>query len=355
MHDEGFISTLDIRVSVTRGRLTCGMAASESAQAPLGTPVTSLGFEEQNERRFSVPQEKRGLVDGLRAAAWLTTRLAVVKPLLLAAPAAKATAGLVFEELVQLLPEHVAAEVAVILGSLIARSATLLGETPEGKSCRRSAERLCGDVLEWSATAQGETMAVESSEALLLLMRALRSREAKEFYASCERATHAILRAAATPQALKLVSTVRVTLDAVIDLAASDEAAHAVREAIEAFGLALRHHKESRAQPVPEQDTLSECESDDNDDRDSKPPISNRAATKPRILTPRRKPRRRNITSLCFFSLFACWSSLALFGTYVLFTNTFYAHNADRLVEAPRPAASDYDTYPSCRGEYPYC
>lgn len=331
------------------------MASSDSAPTPLGTPVTSLGLEEQSERSYSVPQEKRGLVDGLRAAAWLTTRLAVVKPLLLAAPAAKATAGLVFEELVQLLPEHVAAEVAVILGSLIARGATVLGETPEGKTCRRSVERLCGDVLDWSATAQGEKMALESSEALLLLMRALRSREAKEFYASCERATQAILRAAATPQALKLVSTVRVTLDAVIDLSASDEAAHAVREAIEAFGLALRHHKESRIPPVPEQDTLSECESEDNDDRDTKPPSSNRSAPTPRILPRRRQPRRCNISTLCFFSFFACWSSLALFGTYVLFTNSFYTQNADRQVDAPRPAASDYDTYPSCRGEYPYC
>lgn len=310
---------------------TSGRATGEH----LGTPVASIADAAEVPVRSSLKQRSLGLIEGVRAAAWLTTRLAVVKPLLAAAPAAKAATGLVFEELVQLLPEHMAAEVALILGGLLARGADLVAQTTEGEAFRNATSRLATSVSDCLATAQGEALAVEVSDALLRLLKALKSPPAKQVYDATERAAHAALKLAASPEVARLVTSARTALDAVVELAASDSVAAALREAVDAVADALQHH---RAAPRAQQDTLSECDSEDDDPA---PPKRRRPPNQPP------KTRPTSLAALCVLAATLCWTAFALLGLGVVLVHARRAlrFRSDDAAEAPRPVAC----------ESPYC
>lgn len=334
----------------------------------LGTPVSALAAAaavasapEPSSSGAGGDQQRVNLLDNVRAAAWFTTRLAVIKPLLAAAPAAKAISALLFQELVHLFPEHIAAEVAVAMGSFLARSAALLTDTREGDECRRSIQNAYSDAVDCCSTVQGENLTVESSEAVVRLLRALRSKEAKEFYAFCERAAQAALRVAGSDEASALVSSTRVALDSTLDLAASEQAVEALRDAVVAVTGAFRERRgefDLINRTAAENDTLSECDSDQGGDDDAEDTIYPATTTTTRpssIPTPQRKVAKAggrrskksssfwidNLTGLFIITLLLCWTVFAIFGIFVAVTHRGRSEGVAEALgggEAPRPA-----------------
>lgn len=250
------------------------------------------------------------IVDGVRNLAWYTTKT-VVKPL---APVAKAVSYLTLEQLLRLLPEPLAADVAVAIGALAAKCATLFTETPEGRACVTSLNRLTQDCLTMASTPESEKLIKELSESGRRLAKALTSQEAKKFYQACETTTQALLKLGGTSDAARAVTSTRELFEALLVLAASDASDAAVDDAVKTVAAALRDHRRDTCS-----ETLSEDGSDDDED-DVKVPIRRR-----------RRPRASS-TSCCGFALTVVWLFLAAVGLYTLLGTL-----REDITFAPRP------------------
>ena len=298
---------------------------------PIGTPIEALAvdsdFGEEADVRFKRRGEpldvssRRRVLEGLQRVAWAATKAGVLKPLAVTAPLARGFASLTLEQLVRLMPEHVVSEIAVAAGSFAAKSAALATGSKEGLAAMDAAERLLENFLDCVSTEQGEKVVFESAEALGKFAKSLKSQEALDFYDSLESAGQAALQLAAAPEASKVLSDCRGTVDAAVDLFASDASLAALDEAAANIADALHTRRQKNNKKVDIKrllrtplneldDTLSECDSDTEETTTT----ARRATTRPL----RRLPKKKSHFSLCLTFVFFIWAALGIFGFMVL-------------------------------------
>ena len=355
---------------------------SRRREEPLGTPIAALAMDDCSPRRedvmdeektpfedlaeddqvFSSSQRSRGppVVELAQKLAWFAAKMAVVKPLRATAPFARACAYLTVEQLIRLLPD-LPADVAVAAGSFAAKSAKLVTESREGVAAISAAEDLVKNVLDCACTEEGETFVFDSAESIAKFVKVLKSKPAMEFYDALERAAHAGLKVAGSPEAALVVSDCRATVDAVVDLLGSDASLAAIDEAANGIADALQTRRRQQKSPPDLDETLSECDSETDDTptpaaRKKKPPPTN-PFTSPEPIhfrpTRKRKVKRSSqwqpLLIICAIFGFASWTAVAIFG-YLVVTNRFPLHLSDNdptpffdpsayfpIADAPRP------------------